>query len=274
MAGVSIAPAALPEYRYGVMLGRSRNLMPPDVCFVGYNHLFGGVDSGVDSLYNGDFPDADQTWMFPNNETKVVDSSGNIYQYIRYQKVKHVGTLPVTYLQDVEWLDDGGFVAIDDDHVVRFSKEGLPIGELGDDPIVDKLCVRVFENKLFIFAMKHLEPAGIVVHELEMSDIRALVPLSGPTGDLNELKYTPDAVFVDTDNVVYLFSRKYSSLFRWNTTSQDYISTIALYSETLFVTYDTELQHIYTVDKKGLIRMMELQGGTGAVQLQTQKAFS
>jgi hypothetical protein len=53
-------------------------------------------------------------------------------------------------------------------------------------------------------------------------------PTPGESVDPTGLVYTPDESFIDTNGVLYLFSKANQSLFRWDTSNQQYLATIPL----------------------------------------------
>ena len=69
--GASIAPSR------NKIFGRSEGISPSDITYATYDDA-GNILEGGGSPYHGAYPNASETWVFPD-DNKVVDSSGTVY---------------------------------------------------------------------------------------------------------------------------------------------------------------------------------------------------
>lgn len=81
------------------------------------------------------------------------------------------------------------------------------------------------------------------------------IPVEAP-----DLAFTPDDVFIDNSNILYLLSKVHKSLFRWDVSQQAWISSITLRESPEHVSYSNINHVIYTSYNDGRLFSINLSG--------------
>jgi hypothetical protein len=230
------------------ILGRSIGISPADITYVTYRDD-GTFVTGGDSPYHGDFPDATRTWIFPK-EDKVVDTSGTVYSTDDLTYLKSFGGT----IDDLDFYGGEIPIVLRGNQLIAYSTTLLPTGDytLPASPA----NIYLAGTNVLTFTADRTQTNGIRWDAVPVAKLNPPVP--GEPVDPNGLVYTPDNCFLDTNGVVYLFSQAEQSLFRWDSSSQQYLPTIPLLDVPGYVAYSAMLHRVYLAYSSGLIRQIDL----------------
>lgn len=242
LAGASIAPGI------NKIFGRSSGVSPSDITYASYNSdgmfLLGG-----DSPHHGDYPGASRTWVFPD-EAKVVDDSGTVYS-----------TGDLHYLNSFAGrIDDLAFLGTDvpivlrDGRLIAYSNALLPTGSHALS--FTAKSIEVFGTNVVVFWNDVTSSNGIGVTLVPLALLNP--PKPGQPVNPEGLSFTADEMFLDRNNILYLFSASHQSLFRWSVEDQRYLATIPLLGAPTFVGYSASNHAVYLAYPGGLIRTIDL----------------
>jgi hypothetical protein len=242
LQGVDVAPSRRKAF------GRSNGVSPSDIVVININ-ADGTFGEQEDSPYHGDFPSAEQTWVFPG-EARVADNSGIVYNtgdltYSnslggRFQDLAFYGDLPVV-------LRDG--------EVIAYSNAFLETGRY--KPAHTPLKIAVRGDQVFSF---YQGPGGLEAEHFPISLLQPEEP--GAPVDPNGLAYAPDQMLMGKDNVLYILSRANLSVFRWSVVQQRYLETIPLTEAAGYMAYSATDHRLYLSYPSGAIRQIRLAEST------------
>jgi PKD repeat protein len=197
------------------LFGRTQDFVFPDIVRISFDidGLFGEPKG---SPYQNQYPDATKTWVSAN-EKIVIDNAGIVYN-----------TVDLTYRDSLNGvIDDLIFykdapVVLRNGKIIAFSKDLVQIGlfEIRNPQTSSWLNIFLCGENIFAVSSK-LQVEKIAVSSLNLTD-------SNMPTDPNGLAYTPDAVVMGANEIVYLMSTRYQSIFRWSVVERKYLSTIAL----------------------------------------------
>ncbi|MCK4565636.1 MAG: hypothetical protein KAU94_13280, partial [Verrucomicrobia bacterium] len=242
LVGASIAPSI------NKMFGRSSGISPSDITYVNYN-TDGTFASGGDSPYHGDYPGASKTWVFPD-DGRVVDSSGTVYSALGLSYLNSFGS----GITDLEFYGDEIPILLNGNTLTAYTISILPTGSTTLDHSPDKIYID--DQDILTFTLSSNSANGIEVRTTPLSALNP--PTPGDPIDPVGLVYTPDSSFIDNDGILYLLSKANQSLFRWDTHTQQYTTTIPLIGTPKFATYSADNHEIYLAYDSGLIRAIDL----------------
>ena len=238
MRGIDVAPTI------GKAFARTTGVSPSDIVEVILNSD-GTLGNQNDSPYHGDYPSAAKTFVFPG-ETRVADNSGIIYNsndltYSNslagsFDNLAFYGDLPIV-------LRDGTLIA--------YSNAFLETGRYTPD----ELPLEIYVKGEFIFSFFD----GVQGTDVTKIPIGLLEPDEpGQPVDPNGLSYVPDSVLLGENEVVYLLSRSYLSIFRWSVSQRSYSETIPLSEAPTFMTYSGQPDRLYLAYPSGKITQIAL----------------
>lgn len=238
MRGLDISPLA------GKLFGRSVGVSPSDIVEVILN-ADGTLGNQDDSPYHGDYPSAEQIFVFPD-ETRAADNAGVVYN-----------TTDLTYNGSLAGPFNDLAFDLDNPIVVRGSKlmaydeDLLRTGQhtLANTP----QSIFVHNGTIFSF---YTDMSGTQVEHIPVSMLEPAQP--GEPVDPNGLSYLPDDVVIGQDGIVYLLSRAHLSIFRWSLATHGYLQTIPLVEAPDFIAYSEATQRLYLARPSGEIVKLEL----------------
>ena len=224
------------------LFGSTSGISPADVVMAAYTDA--GIPSAAsDSPYHGTYSIGAKNWIAPG-ELRLINSAGIVYSSSSLTYLTSLGGS----LQDVAFNGDLPIV-IRGTELVSFANTYLEAGK----KTVSGTAVAVSGANSYVFAQTVGNPTVAVI---PLADIQAPQPGQpvNPTG----LAYTPDAVFMDRDDNVLLFSKAQLSLFRWSTSQRRYLTTLPLAGVPEYAAYSRENHTAYFAYAGGLIRKMDL----------------
>lgn len=244
VAGLSAAPGLRRIY------GRSTNQLPTDIFYVGFDAA-GHVANPIDSPAHGDLPIGTQTWVMPG-EARVIENSGLIFHS---SDLRVAGSLGGAF-------DDLDFygrlpIVLRGATITAFSSSLLETGRY----TLPESQREVFVHEETAFAFRPGSGDSIVVTPVPIALLAPEEP--GEPVDPHGLAYTPDAVALGRDGIVYLLHRGLLSIFRWSLATRDYLDTIPLVEGPIDMTYAAETNRLYLRYAGGTVTSIRLDEGIG-----------
>ncbi len=240
--GASIAPSK------NTMFGRSRGISPSDITYASYDDA-GFITMGGDSPYHGDYPNAEKTWVFPDGN-RVVDSSGTVYNTTDLSYNNSFAT----NITDIDFSGPDIPILLIEDELVSFSNTLLETGSYSlSDPSQN---LSIFGDNIFVFYESAESPTNVAV---EIVGLSALTP--DPPGEPIDpvgLEYEIDSTTMDDAGIVYVLSKSFASVFRWDTTTQSYLDTIPLPEPADIIEYSAELNRLYIYSASRKVYQVDL----------------
>lgn len=234
------------------IFGRNQGVSPADISFVSYTDA-GAFTAGGESPYNGAYPSAAKTWVFPN-DAKVVDDSGTVYST---GDLTYAGSFSGT-ITDLTFYGVDVPIVLRSNQLISFTSSLLPAGSktLAYAPF------RIFtaSTDVLTFTTDAGEASGIKARAEPLSDLAA--PTPGQPVNPVGLPFTPDLVFQDVNGIICLFHKSTQSIFRWNPVTQQYLPTIPLIGLPSYAAYAPSLHRVYLAYPSGLIRKIDLNDPT------------
>ena len=240
--GASIAPSR------NKLFGRSQGISPSDITYAEYDDA-GNILRGGDSPYHGAYSGANKTWVFPD-DNKVVDSSGTVYN-----------TTDLTYnnsfatnITDIDFSGIDIPIVLVDDQLISFSNTLLETGSYTLDKPAQNLVVH--GDNIFVFyedASSATNASVVIVSLAELTPNPPGLPIN-PLG----LEYDIDSITMDGSGVVYVLSKTFASIFRWDTATQSYLDTISLPEPADIIEYSPDLDRLYVYSSSRKIYQVNL----------------
>lgn len=244
MTGLSIAPSV------GSFFGRSSGVSPSDIVRVDYDAQ-GNLLGQNDSTYHGDYPGASHTWVLPG-ETHVVDGSGTVYTT---SDLRYAGSLGQPF--DNLAFNQNTIVVSRSATLYRYSRSFVPLG-LAELPSAPE-GLSVLDDTIYGFR----DGTGPDLIDVELVNIEDLEPPQpGPPVDPVGLAYVPDHIELGADGTLYLLSAEHLSVFRWNTASDSYETTIPLIETPSFMSYSGVTNTLYLAHDSQYITQIKLGDST------------
>jgi hypothetical protein len=237
-----------------IFYGCSSGLSPSDIGFMTYDST-GKINKSKDSPYHGAFKSASKTWVYKFG-TKVVDNTGNIYNGTT---LEYLGSL-VTSVKDLVIYGQNTPIVLNDSQLIAYSSGYLETGTKSVSNQVHSLYVT--GDSLALFSVNQTSPNGMAV---EFHGLNSFI--SGKPGEPvfpENLKFIPDEVMLGK-NVLYLYSKKHSSIFRWEYKNQKWIRTVPLLGSPDYVSYSEINTAVYTAYRDGRIMKIDV-SDTGFIE--------
>jgi len=232
----------------GKAFARDTGMSPADMVQVTLNND-GTLGAASDSPYHGAYPDAAQTFIFPD-ESRVVDSAGIVYNTadLRYN------TSLAGAVDDLAFGDDVT-VVLRNGSLLAYNQQLLETG-VYTPPTKPR---KIYLAGAMIMAFAPSAERGVQVAAIALAQLRPATP--GPALDPVGLSYTPDAVLLVNDDILYLFSKARLSIFRWSVAARRYLPTIALSQTPTHVAYSPVTNRLYLAYPAGKITQIPLADG-------------
>jgi len=228
-----------------IIYGRSIGVGPSDIVSVAYA-VNGTLGTDMDSPFHGDYPDADQTWVFPGDQF-VSDTSGVTYT----GSLGYGGSLAGA-LNDLAFHPTGVIAR----RGGELFAHGLDFLETGRFSLSDPVSSMFVQGGSIYGFFSSIDGADAV--EVPLSSLVPLTP--GPPVDPTGLVYAPDEVLVDETGVVHLLSNANLSIFRWSRDSQSYLPSISLVEEAQQMAYSAANDQLYLAYPNGKVTAIDVPG--------------
>lgn len=240
--GLSVGPTI------GKAFARDTGISPADMVQVTLNSD-GTLGAATDSPYHGAYPDAAQTFIFPD-ESRVVDSAGIVYN-----------TADLSYNTSFAGaVDDLAFagdvtVVLRSGTLLAYNQQLLETGAY--TPSTKPRKIYLAGDTIVAFAPGSTR--GVQATAIALTQLTPAAP--GPAVDPLGLTYTPDAVLLGNDGILYLFSKTRLSIFRWSVADRAYLPTIALIQAPSHVAYASITNRLYLAYPSGRLTQIRLEEG-------------
>jgi hypothetical protein len=196
------------------LYGRTSGISPSDIVTASYTAA-GTITGPSGSPYHGDYPSADQTFVFPD-ERKVVDSSGTVYTA---DSLIYAGSFGGS-ITDVDWNGDVPIVLRGTD-LIAFRNTLAESGRITVPSGAAELTVT--SSDAFLFRPTTGAPTVQIVPLTQLN-----APNPGETIDPNGLPFTADDAFIDKNGIIHLYSKAQMAFFRWSPAERKYLPSISL----------------------------------------------
>ncbi len=241
---------------YGAAIARSTNRIfgsregtsPDDVTYVEYRDD-GTFVGGGDSPNHGDYPSSSKVWVFPD-EGRFVDDSGTVYAG---GSLAYAGSFG-SRIDDIAFHGGSVPIVLNGNRITSYTTALLPAGGITLQVAPQKIFL-TGENVVAFFPTDSTSEIGTV--SIPLSDLQA--PEAGALVEAGGLPYTPDAVFHDGADLLYIAALSHQSIFRWQVSTQRYLTSIPLIGVPDHVAYSPSSSHIYLSYATGLVRRIDLQ---------------
>lgn len=238
--GADIAP------RIGKLFARNLGFLPAALVAVTLNSdgSLGGTATDFSDVGAG----ATRVYVLPG-EIRLIDNAGVVYN-----------TADLTYSNRIDAFEDIAFygdlpIVLRAGSVYAYSNSFQPAGSYTLQNQAN--AVFVYKDALYSF---YGQSAGIGVEVVPTARITTLTPFQ-PI-DPRKIAYTPDNILLGKDEVVYLLSRNFLSVFRWSVAARDYLDTIPLRGAAKHMAYSQQTNRLYLAYPSGEITQIDLANST------------
>ena len=227
MYGASHAPGINRLY------GRTSGISPADIVSASYTTA-GAITGPSGGPYHGDYPDAQQTFVFPD-ERKVVDSSGTVYTS---DSLVFAGSFGGT-ITDIDWNGDVPIV-LRGTNLIAFRNTLTETGRITVTSGAAELAVT--SSDAFVFRPNTGAPSVQIVALTLLN-----APNPGENIDPNGLPFTADDTFIDKNGIIHLYSKAQMALFRWSPAERKYLSSLTLPGAPAIISYSAPNHTLYSL---------------------------
>ena len=200
------------------------------------------------SMYNPSHssdPPSWKTWVSPD-EKFVFDNYGNIYNSTDLTGRNELEN-PI---DDLVFYHDLPIILWQGD-LIAYSNTFIETGRVA----LKNTPLRIFIAGDTIYSF-YENGSDMQVGTTDINALNLATPYS--LADPSELPYVPDISLLTNDETVYLLSKQYQSIFRWNVPQRKYLSTIPLRDVPYTMTYSSDNNRLYIVYKNGEIYQINL----------------
>lgn len=193
-----------------------------------------------------------RTYVFPN-ESAVVRHNGMVYNI---PGLAYRASLAGAF-------DDAGFHGSDVLIVLRgnklfaYANTLLESGSLTLPTAAGAIAVRA--GQVFAFGADATSASGIVAAKYAVSSITAAQP--GAAIEPDKLAFVPDDVIPAADGSLFMFSKRFQSIFRWSPTERRFTASLPLLGGPEKVAYSAALNRLYLGYSTGRINQIKLDAG-------------
>lgn len=229
------------------ILVRTQNVSPADLRYIAYDDT-GHFASGDDSPYDGLFPDATKTWVFPGGD-KVLDDAGIVYATDSLTQLSSLAG-PIS---DVDFSGTNIPIVLSGNSITAYSAGMLPTGSV----TLPRTPAEIFVNATDVIAFTPDEASntGYRADVIPLADLDS--PVANQPVDPVGLPFTPDKIELASDGTLLLFSKLHQSLFRWNPAAQSFTQSIPLLGTPQIMAYSAVTNTAYFAYHSGLIRAID-----------------
>ncbi len=228
----------------GKAFARNSGNSPADIVQVVLN-ADGTLGTASDSPYHGAYPDATKTFIFPN-ESRVVDSAGIVYNTsdLTYNNRLAGAVDNIAFYGDLPIVLRGGEIIAHNNALQKTGSYTPP-----------QSPAKIYLHGEQVFTFWHGSARGVEVAAFALALLNPATPGEGmdPVG----LLYTPDAVALGTDGILYLFSKTYLSIFRWSLPARTYLPTIGLSQVPSYFTFAPTTNRLYLAYASGKLTQIQ-----------------
>jgi fibronectin type 3 domain-containing protein len=235
------------------------------------NHIFGTTSAGgsmfdtsyityrddgtfqyySDGPHHHEYPIGTRIWVFPD-EDRMIDTTGIIYSTHTMKYMTELGTT----ISDVTFTGDNLPIVLTDNELRSFTRTMRPSGSKAIAPGARKI---EFAGDAVVVFRPGTGP-GIETEIISGEAIR--IPSATISPAAEELPFKPTDAFTDSSGIVNLFSREHQAIFRWNPTTQEFLSSVTLHDGIRSVSYSAADGMLYLLHHSDKIGVIPLEPGS------------
>ncbi len=222
---------------------RTTGVSPSDIHKVTINND-GTTLSDADSSYHGDYPNASQLFL-NESENKIYDNAGIIYFAA---DLTYAGSLAGSV--DALGFQGDNAVAARENILHLFNSNHIEQGTitLTHNPFF----LVSYQDSIFSFAEMD---SGL---EVVSTDISAFeLPQAGVAQDPEEAIFQTDFFAVDSIDTLYMLDKESLSIFRWSSTTSDYLASWSLINPPTWMTHSKNQNRLYLAYPNGKITYID-----------------
>ena len=207
----------------------------------------GSPGNMINSPYHGDFNIGTKNFISPD-EQRLFNSAGIIYNTIDLTYNNSLGGA----FDQLAFYGDQPIVSRGN-HIIGYSNNFLETGRF--DLSYNPMRLFVVDEEIIIFRLDG-ETISFETRPINNLELPAPNQPIDPIG----LEYAPDQIKIDENEIIYLLSKNFMSIFRWSVPERKYLTTIPLIGSPDFFSYDSSNYRLYTGYANGSIYRIDLDG--------------
>ena len=228
---------------------RSAGVSPSDIVKLPLN-VDGTMGSNMDSPAHGDYPNASQLYLFPD-ESRVLDDQGILYFA---NDLTYAGSLAGAFDDMTFW--QGDLLVLRGNTVHQYNNAMLEVAEVGLNQ--QPLKIASYGSTVFSFFENSSQ---ISVEVLDLDSLAT--PSSGEPPNPETSDFIPDFIEFDSqDGLLYLADRETLAIHIWSAETQTYVDSIGLLNPPTWMTYSSAHDRLYLGYPSGKINQIALSTGT------------
>ncbi len=236
---------AVSSATHRAILFRDENVSPADLRKIPLNED-GSMQSLQNSPYHGDYPAADQLYLFPD-ESRVIDNAGIIYFT---SDMTYSGSVAGGFDDMTFWQND--LLIRRDNILYHFNSQLLDQGQMSLQAAPTKLLS--YGDSVFEFMVTN---DVVTANELDLSTLSQPQPGTPPSAE--SLPYQPEFIEFDSSTGnVYLLDRETLGLFVWSADSETYTNSMGLLAPPDWMTFSSAHDRLYLGYSSGAIKYVDL----------------
>jgi hypothetical protein len=218
------------------IFGRDSGSSPADIHAVDLNDD-GTFGEQRDSPYHGDYPDANRTFVSPD-EKLVIEDSGVAYHVL---DLTYAGALGSSF-DDLAFADDGSLVVLQGNHLIACDQKLTETGRLA----LSSAASRIFVSGQTVAAFTPPSASGQSTTVVRVNFDRFAPRTACPAVSADGLTYTPSDIILGGDNIVYLLSRAHANVFRWSVGESRYLEPLPMFGAPNFIAMSADASILYS----------------------------
>ncbi|MCA9413529.1 MAG: hypothetical protein KC944_20105 [Candidatus Omnitrophica bacterium] len=195
------------------------------------------------------FPNAERTYLFPNDR-RLVDDSGSVFdpRSLLYQNTLPISFEEIVFYGDLPIIATGGVL-------YSFSNSLNQTGQYA--PEHSPLKISLKDQSVFSFYA-----GGDREIDVEIISLDFLTPeLPGQSVDPMGLRFHPRESWLDSDSTIYLSDPANLSVHLWSLSERHFLESVSLSGSPTFVAYSGDTHRLYTAYGMHEIAQVKLEEG-------------
>lgn len=224
---------------------RTSGVSPADIYKIALN-ADGTMATGQDSPAHGDYPSANQLYLFPD-ESRILDNEGILYFA---NDLSYAGSLAGAFDDMTFW--QGDLLVRRDNTLHQYNTAMLEVAQMGLN--AQPLKLASYGSNVFAF---YESSSQISVEVLNVESLEPPAPNEPPNPESSD--FIPDFIeFNSDDGLLYLADRETLAVHVWSAETQAYVNSIGLLNPPTWMTYSPEHARLYLGYPSGKINQIPL----------------
>lgn len=201
--------------------------------------------------YNNHAPGPSRRIFLSPDENLVADDGGNTYRSADLSFVSGLGGR----FDDLVFTPGNLPIVLKSGRLVAFDARLRPTGEAS----LGIPAARIFLHGGQIFGFEYPpNTPGAAIRQAKVALAQIAPPPLAPAVDPTDVAFIPNAIFVDREGTVHLYSKLHRQLFRWSPDQRRYLSSIPLRGWPDHVTYAAATHRVYFADSESRLHQIRL----------------